>query len=223
MRILTKALGLFVYLLIISLLFDFDWLLLISPRPLLSVLLGTILLTVAQYKRHFTKEDLLAGAKWNLMLSSFLTTLISALAVLSPANPKEFNRALLADVLVPLLYGSILYLVLTLFFEEKYTQKLHPDMAAPEPTPQNLNSTVIANQVFRELQLTNRECHVAAKLLEEVSNKEIAAQLYISEATVKKHIQNIYQKLEVNDRTTFREFYLSKAKEKWNEHERGAE
>ena len=33
---------------------------------------------------------------------------------------------------------------------------------------------------------TNRKCHVALKLLENISNKEIASQLYISEATVKK-------------------------------------
>jgi len=33
------------------------------------------------------------------------------------------------------------------------------------------------------------------------ANKSIAAQLCISESTVKTHVQSIFQKLEVNDRT----------------------
>lgn len=41
-----------------------------------------------------------------------------------------------------------------------------------------------------------------------IPNKEIAAQLYISEATVKKHVQNIYQKFGATDRNSFQEIYI---------------
>jgi LuxR family maltose regulon positive regulatory protein len=48
--------------------------------------------------------------------------------------------------------------------------------------------------------LTDRELEVLLRLVARDSNKEIAAQLYIAPATVKRHTLSIYRKLEVNDR-----------------------
>jgi ATP/maltotriose-dependent transcriptional regulator MalT/ActR/RegA family two-component response regulator len=48
--------------------------------------------------------------------------------------------------------------------------------------------------------LTNRELDVLSLLVQRLSNKEIADQLYISTTTVKGHLQNIYGKLNVNKR-----------------------
>jgi two-component system NarL family response regulator len=50
-------------------------------------------------------------------------------------------------------------------------------------------------------ELTGRELEVLAEIVRGHSNKEIAAALKISEATVKSHINNILSKLGVNDRT----------------------
>ena len=49
--------------------------------------------------------------------------------------------------------------------------------------------------------LTNREKEVLGLLTEGVNYKGIANQLFISETTVKTHVNNIFQKLQVNDRT----------------------
>lgn len=49
--------------------------------------------------------------------------------------------------------------------------------------------------------LTSRETELVALLAEGLSNKEIAARVFVSENTVKKHLANIYQKLEVSRRT----------------------
>jgi len=49
--------------------------------------------------------------------------------------------------------------------------------------------------------LTKRECQVLQLLAEGKSNRAIAETLYISEKTVKNHVSNILQKLNVNDRT----------------------
>ncbi len=50
-------------------------------------------------------------------------------------------------------------------------------------------------------QLTNREVQLLSWMVEGYSNKAIAQQLFISENTVKYHIKNIFQKLEVQNRT----------------------
>jgi DNA-binding NarL/FixJ family response regulator len=49
--------------------------------------------------------------------------------------------------------------------------------------------------------LTEREEEVLQLLAEGLSNKDIAARLYLTEGTVKNHISNILGKLQANDRT----------------------
>ena len=49
--------------------------------------------------------------------------------------------------------------------------------------------------------LTQREEEVLELLTQGVTYKGVAQQLFISETTVKTHVNNIFQKLQVNDRT----------------------
>ncbi|MEN1967329.1 response regulator transcription factor [Lentibacillus sp. N15] len=49
--------------------------------------------------------------------------------------------------------------------------------------------------------LTKRECEVLQLLAEGKSNRAVSESLYISEKTVKNHVSNILQKMNVNDRT----------------------
>ena len=49
--------------------------------------------------------------------------------------------------------------------------------------------------------LSKREMEVLKILAQGFSNQEIADQLFISLKTVKTHVSNIFNKLEVNDRT----------------------
>ncbi|MFA1821335.1 response regulator [Virgibacillus oceani] len=49
--------------------------------------------------------------------------------------------------------------------------------------------------------LTKRECQILQLLADGKSNRSVAETLYISEKTVKNHVSNILQKMNVNDRT----------------------
>jgi DNA-binding NarL/FixJ family response regulator len=50
--------------------------------------------------------------------------------------------------------------------------------------------------------LTPRELEILRLVARGTSNRDAAGQLFISEATVKTHLQHIYEKLDVNDRAT---------------------
>jgi DNA-binding CsgD family transcriptional regulator len=207
---LTKALGLLCYLTIVGLLFDFNWILLFKLKPFLSVILGMFILTASQYKKQYTKEDLAVSLKWNLLFASFLTTLVSILSSASSMGMADMTGWQLTESLLPMFYGSIIYLILNIVLNDSIERKGYQRTEGSR----DLTASLIAEQVFREFELTGRECHVALKLLENIPNKEVAAQLYISEATVKKHIQNIYQKFGATDRNSFRKVYLQSAERK---------
>ena len=64
----------------------------------------------------------------------------------------------------------------------------------------------VANRLMSQLRspsqepLSERELAVLALIAEGLTNREAAARLFISEATVKTHLMHIYSKLDVNDR-----------------------
>lgn len=57
-------------------------------------------------------------------------------------------------------------------------------------------------------QLSKRELQVAYKIIEGLPNKTIAAQLFISERTVKFHCANIYRKLAIRNRAALMARYF---------------
>ncbi|MGD8263011.1 MAG: response regulator [Desulfobacterales bacterium] len=85
-------------------------------------------------------------------------------------------------------------------FEEKDDQVVIPEAAvqpiasAPQPPHESTPSQSLDEP------LTNRELDVLELLAQRMSNNEIAEKLFISVATVKGHLQNIYGKLNVSKR-----------------------
>lgn len=57
--------------------------------------------------------------------------------------------------------------------------------------------------------LSNREKEIVQMVAAGKKNKEIAAVLFITEGTVKNHISNIYEKLEINSRSQLVRFAMS--------------
>ncbi len=55
--------------------------------------------------------------------------------------------------------------------------------------------------------ITEKEYEIIEKVAEGLSNKEIAAELYLSEGTVRNYLSSILEKLELRDRTQLAVFY----------------
>lgn len=136
----------------------------------------------------------------------------------SQISISEFSKNTL-----PLLYAVFLYIIFIITGQSTKADK-NPESSSEEIqskdwlniSPSAANIKEHADKIFIEFGLTTREQHVALKLLDPVSNREIAEQLYISETTVKKHIQNIYQKFEATDRNSFRLAYLKEVEKRSN-------
>jgi len=63
------------------------------------------------------------------------------------------------------------------------------------------DTTIISDEENLLSYLTNREEEVLDLLTQGITYKGVAGKLFISETTVKTHVNNIFQKLQVNDRT----------------------
>ena len=88
--------------------------------------------------------------------------------------------------------GGKIYLPLALSsrFFEYFQQSFREESAKQETEEENLLSY-----------LTQREEEVLELLTQGITYKGVANKLFISETTVKTHVNNIFQKLQVNDRT----------------------
>ena len=66
------------------------------------------------------------------------------------------------------------------------------------------------NHIFKTSSLTQREIEIVSKIIEGLSNKEIGTILFIEESTVKRHIKNIFKKLNIKKRTELLAFSFEK-------------
>ena len=71
-----------------------------------------------------------------------------------------------------------------------------------------------AKTALRLSSLTSRELEILEILSQGYSNREIASKLEISDNTVKFHLKNIYEKIQVDNRTQAVIFYNQIQKEK---------
>ena len=104
---------------------------------------------------------------------------------------KTMASAQLIYAIEEVLNGKIyLPLALSSRFFEYFQQSFREESAKQEVEEENLLSY-----------LTQREEEVLELLTQGITYKGVANKLFISETTVKTHVNNIFQKLQVNDRT----------------------
>lgn len=90
------------------------------------------------------------------------------------------------------------------FFAGLYVNGQKQQKKADEPSlpPPPISPAPMVNyEQIKKLGLSQREHEVLVKMAEGLSNQEIAAQLFLSESTIKTHVSNIFIKLDVKRRT----------------------
>ncbi len=92
----------------------------------------------------------------------------------------------------------------TIRFVSKGNTVLEPEIAS------SLSGMIREKSAFRpeDYQLTPREMEIAKLVSNGLSNKEIAAKLYLSEGTVRNYVASLLDKLNLRDRTQLAIFYL---------------
>ncbi len=186
-------------------------------RQLLLVFAGGIILYLPSMEkedfRRCRKPDFGLLAR-NTIYASYIETFV-LLFLLLYQGPETDRMKMLADIpeegqavrLVsgmlmreialgfrPLLYGVCIWIA---FGKEEEKPAGKEEESAGEG---RIRTAQEGYQHFLDLGLTRREAEVAVQVCRGISNKEIAMELSISEATVKKHMSSIFEKLGVKKR-----------------------
>ena len=171
------------------------------------------------YKHGESMSDYAGQLAGCAIFASYIQTFILLFIVLSTQiTPEELPKEAALSCR-PLLYGICLWMILSGETQKKTSPaQTNSDQTESGPSgtdnmqhaePTQERSEVTASEsyeTFRKLGLTNRESELALLICKGLSNAEIAAELCISETTVKKHVSNIFEKLQISKREEILKF-----------------
>lgn len=210
MKHITKLAAVFSYLLILSFLLDFKLGQLIDLRQLCLVILGMVILFFPGYQRGENVHTYVNQLAKCALLASYIQTFILLFLAFSTETVKENLMQEMAKNCRPLLYGICLWVILSKDNHAADSASTDSPFAngASSPKDEAPKEAMTATQIYdayRKLGLTNREAELAVWIERGLTNGEIAAELNISETTVKKHISNIFEKLDIRKREQIKE------------------
>lgn len=211
MKNVTRIAAVFLYLVILSILLHFELTQLFDIRQLCLVLLGTFLLFLPGYRRGEDRPDYAGQLASCALFASYIQTFILLFNVLSKELQQEHLLREIALSCRPILYGICLWGIFSIERRESSKDKKIPEkntVQTPCPEKRIYMTATETYEAYRRLGLTNREAELAILIEKGLTNAEIAAELNISEMTVKKHISNIFEKLEVSKREQIKEKLL---------------
>ena len=136
------------------------------------------------------------------LIVAAIASLIYFLSVL--ANGRELLRHLMINNLDDMISNLFSYFLIAAFFAYPCVlfDRLSKAKMELAYAHQSLESSRRQLELlYKATPLTKREIEVLNLLAESKSNKEIAAELHISEETVKSHVKNIFRKLNFKSRT----------------------
>lgn len=180
-------LSIILYILILGAALDFNLLKLFDIRLFLLFVLGTAVLTVPFYEKGIDRREFWYIFGKKAIEAGLIQTLLLMFVGLQNSAGSETFWNDVAMSFRPLLYGFCVQII----FSEKNEETDAAQEIAPEETARE---DLDFAQRFCEFGLTKRELEITGLIAEGKSNGEIAQALFISEATVKKHISNIFEK-----------------------------
>ena len=192
------------YMLLLCLLLKTDAILLFSPRHIGMFLLGSLILCVPHMEKQMQWKDFQQIFKQNAVTAGYLETfmLIFVSMMQGDISPGEILTGLALD-LRPLFYGFVCCVILKEENGEPQSKKEKEVLDNEE----KLGTAEVENEGKKELdfsKLTRQEKVVAELVKQGLTNREIGEELCISESTVKKHLSNIFEKLEIGSRKELR-------------------
>lgn len=182
------VLSILLYVLILAWLLQFDIMVLISPMAILQFGVGIVILSIPFWHKGITKSEIMSIVGQKGLEAGYIQTFLLLFGRLFSEKGYE---ELLSDIALsfrPVLYGLILSISMA---EEKQDTKIEEE---------EVQSKEQTYEHFLDLGLTKREAQIAVLICKDFSNREIAEEFVISEATVKKHISNIFDKLGIEKR-----------------------
>ena len=219
MKNFKKLTAILIYIFIMSYLLEFEFFQLFDLKQLILVLIGMFILFLPGYKRGESMSDYAGQLAGCAIFASYIQTFILLFIVLSTQiTPEELPKEAALSCR-PLLYGICLWIILSSETQKK-TNPVQSNLDQTESGPAGTDNTqhigppqehaeVTASEsyeIYRQLGLTNRESELALLICKGLSNAEIAAELCISETTVKKHVSNIFEKLQISKREEILKF-----------------
>ena len=202
LKIVKKCGAVACYLFLMSFFFEFQMEKLFDAKQLLILLAGTGLLLLPSLGEKGAVETgmqklrrIASCALWAGFLESFLL----CLTAMEHMGSTEKIIQEIALCLRPILYGVCIFSILA--GEAKGKEETDREKKGGGFREVTVSESYA---VFQELGLTRRECEIAILVCQGLSNGEIAENLCISEATVKKHISNIFEKLGCSRREQIR-------------------
>ncbi len=213
---MKKGIAVLLYILLMAVFFGLDFSKLFNIRQMFFVMLGAIFLCVPgawergelffPKKLPFSFDGELFGQ--NALWAGLIEFFILLFCVLSKERKLQYLTPELAFACRPVLYGFCIWLIFQGWnsTEEKSDVKADQSevpLGEPEPAEEEVMKTL--PEKLKEFGLTRRETEVALLLLRDFSNAEIAAELFITETTVKKHVTNIFGKTGIQARGELKE------------------
>ncbi len=176
------------------------------------IIVSTVLLMlIFDYKKNTIDKNIIRF-KTNLFLVSIFLSLTQIFETISGLNDK-LTIENVAVGFKPMVIGIYVYMIFVNLVPSNKSEddtKITVDkLVISEDSEENkkISRKEDVKSKIKALNLTRRESEIFELLLEDLPNKEIADKLFIAEATVKKHVQNILKKAYCGNRLELIEKY----------------